>query len=341
MELVLEIERAGGARSWHRLEGASFIIGRALASDVIVDDPYVEGRHAEVRRGDDGTWYLHDLGSTNGTWRGSSRVEGPLTLVAGQELRVGHTIVRVRDRDEAASPALLDRPMVAAPAVATLPEVPEPVLAPWLASRKGGRFVLAAVALYGLNGWLGSTAQSAASELFTMASGMWLLLSLWAGAWAIFGRLVVHRFHYSGHLVIASASAVAALALMTLDSWLEFLLPGSTMPWLLGVGITVAYVAATVAAHLGLATHLPRARLARTATGLGLGMLLLLGVSELVEENEYTFAPTFVASLKPVAPRFVPAVAVEAFTATLADLQDEVDRLARDGERPPSFSFDP
>lgn len=341
MELMLEIERAGGARSWHRVEGAALTLGRALANEVIVDDPYLEGRHAEVTRGDDGTWYLHDLGSTNGVWMGATRVQGPLALVPGQELRLGHTIVRVRDRHEGVAPALVDRPAAPAPRVAAASAAGEPALARWLGEQKGGRYVLAAIVLFALNTWLGSSSQSAASELFTMGSGVWLLLSVWAGAWAIFSRIVVQRFYYNGHLVIAATSAVAALALLALGGWLEFLAPGSSLPGALSAGLGIVYVAATVCAHLGLATHLPRERLVRTATGLGLGMLLLFGVSEAIDDREYTFMPSYVASLKPVTPGVVPAVPVEAFTATLDDLQAEVDRLARDGERPPSFSLDP
>ena len=42
------------------------VIGRMSSNDVVLSDPNVSRRHAELRR-DDGRWVLVDLGSTNGT----------------------------------------------------------------------------------------------------------------------------------------------------------------------------------------------------------------------------------------------------------------------------------
>lgn len=42
------------------------VIGRLATSDIVIDDPNVSRRHAELRRDDDG-WMLVDLGSTNGS----------------------------------------------------------------------------------------------------------------------------------------------------------------------------------------------------------------------------------------------------------------------------------
>jgi pSer/pThr/pTyr-binding forkhead associated (FHA) protein len=47
----------------------SFIIGTDATCDVRVnDDPYVSNRHARVTQDDDGSIWIEDLGSTNGTW---------------------------------------------------------------------------------------------------------------------------------------------------------------------------------------------------------------------------------------------------------------------------------
>lgn len=45
---------------------APVVIGRMSTSDVVLSDPNVSRRHAELRR-DGGTWRIIDLGSTNGT----------------------------------------------------------------------------------------------------------------------------------------------------------------------------------------------------------------------------------------------------------------------------------
>ncbi len=63
------------------------IIGRSHTCDVIVTRPEVSRRHARlVFR--DGSWFVHDLGSTNGTTVNGTRV-GRCRLEAGDELTIG------------------------------------------------------------------------------------------------------------------------------------------------------------------------------------------------------------------------------------------------------------
>src|SRR5205814_4968919 len=47
------------------LSGARVVMGRSRDCDVVLDDPNVSRRHAELRRQGD-TWMVADLGSTNG-----------------------------------------------------------------------------------------------------------------------------------------------------------------------------------------------------------------------------------------------------------------------------------
>src|SRR4051812_49659761 len=53
--------------------GTVATIGRDRSSTVVVDDPLVSPRHAEIRRREDGTYQIVDLGSRRGTFRGDRR----------------------------------------------------------------------------------------------------------------------------------------------------------------------------------------------------------------------------------------------------------------------------
>ena len=67
------------------------IIGKA--GPVVVDDPAVSTRHAEL--GFDGRgWLLSDLGSTNGTFVDGRRLDGPMYLQPGQVVQLGQTRLR-------------------------------------------------------------------------------------------------------------------------------------------------------------------------------------------------------------------------------------------------------
>ena len=69
--------------------------GRADSCRVQLDDTYVSTLHARMFS-KDGTWFVEDLGSTNGTYLNRVKVTGPSPIAVGDEVRVGKTIVEVR-----------------------------------------------------------------------------------------------------------------------------------------------------------------------------------------------------------------------------------------------------
>lgn len=66
----------------------SIVIGRDDGVDVLIDNPSVSRRHAEIRLGDDG-WEVEDLGSSNGTFIGGTKIQGPHRLGLGDEIGFG------------------------------------------------------------------------------------------------------------------------------------------------------------------------------------------------------------------------------------------------------------
>lgn len=93
----LELEAgAGGLAPGERFSlGTHTILGRAAESDVVIDDPYVSARHAEVTRTGAG-YKLRDLGSTNGTYVNGRRIWGERVLRPGDRVRLGDTILKFR-----------------------------------------------------------------------------------------------------------------------------------------------------------------------------------------------------------------------------------------------------
>ncbi len=77
------------------LGSAPITIGRAPDSTLVVDDEYASARHARLFP-HEGQWVAEDLGSTNGTWIGKTRLTAPTVLQVGQSLRVGQTVLELR-----------------------------------------------------------------------------------------------------------------------------------------------------------------------------------------------------------------------------------------------------
>ena len=77
-----------------RLSGAADI-GRADRCAIRLDDTYVSQVHARLV-GDDGSWYVEDLGSTNGTFLNDHKVEQRAEVHAGDVVKVGKTVLELR-----------------------------------------------------------------------------------------------------------------------------------------------------------------------------------------------------------------------------------------------------
>jgi predicted component of type VI protein secretion system len=66
----------------------SIIVGREDGVDVVIDNPSVSRRHAEIRLGDNG-WEVEDLGSSNGTFIRGTKIQGAQSIGLGDEIGFG------------------------------------------------------------------------------------------------------------------------------------------------------------------------------------------------------------------------------------------------------------
>jgi hypothetical protein len=78
----------GGGRR-NVLSGSRVVLGRSREADIVLQDPNVSRRHAELRR-DDGGWQIVDLGSTNGIKVNGRRVDSQ-QLSVGDQITIGVT----------------------------------------------------------------------------------------------------------------------------------------------------------------------------------------------------------------------------------------------------------
>ena len=71
---------------------AGVTVGRSRQCDVVLSDPNVSRRHAEIRpRGN--AWVLTDLGSTNGSLLNGHRVDRPEVIHPGDEIELGTSVI--------------------------------------------------------------------------------------------------------------------------------------------------------------------------------------------------------------------------------------------------------
>jgi pSer/pThr/pTyr-binding forkhead associated (FHA) protein len=70
-------------------------VGRAEACQIQLPDTYASSFHARIFNRD-GSWYIEDLGSTNGTYVNQRRITAPAELRAGDRVKIGKTTLDLR-----------------------------------------------------------------------------------------------------------------------------------------------------------------------------------------------------------------------------------------------------
>lgn len=86
-QALLAVKRGPNAGSTFLIDKDVTTAGRHPESDIFLDDVTVSRRHAEVRRRGR-EFFLHDVGSLNGTYVGGERVD-VTKLASGDEVQIG------------------------------------------------------------------------------------------------------------------------------------------------------------------------------------------------------------------------------------------------------------
>ena len=289
--------------------GARCRIGRGLACEVILDDPFVAAEHALLTLTADGRVHVQDLATRNGV-----RIDGqPIDpqggrIVAQGELGIGRTRLRLRTGEAPLAP---ERPFR------------RDLLRRHRTALAATGLTLCCVFAAFLQ-WTLAPEQLAArmliAELVALAG-----LSVWVGAWCLVARLTVGAWRVRIHLAIAAI----CVALWAWGYWLHGLAAFALQwRWLGPVMAVLAGVVAMVATwmHLRHATNLQRVVLAPLAVAVA---LLCYGVWWLVELQLDPRAVNRVepgARIYPASLRLAPSMDAGDYFADVAALKREANR---------------
>ena len=289
--------------------GGTLCIGRSLDCDLVIDDAYAAGRHAQLVLQQDGRLLVRDLGARNGTRvDGRAIPAGGEALLGAGELRIGRTVVRVRTQE------------------AQLP--PERVFRRNLLRRH--RTLLAitgfvmCLAFAVLSQWLAAPGE-AGPRMLVAVLVTFAVLGVWVGFWSLVARLGIGAWQIRIHLSIAAifvAVCAWGYALLQLLSYM--------LQW---PGLVVAFILA--GALLALATawlHLRNATTYSPGVALVLGALAPLMLGGLLWLGDLQLHPRSVNRID-AGPDVYPSLLRLSPSTDLSDYLSDAQSLQRDANR--------
>jgi FHA domain len=92
--VTLMVHVDGATRPRAMYVATNTVIGRGAECDLRLDDTFVSQEHARIFA-KDGSWYVEDLGSTNGTFVNEQRLSAPAMLTTGDRIRIGTTVLEL------------------------------------------------------------------------------------------------------------------------------------------------------------------------------------------------------------------------------------------------------
>ena len=298
----------------HRCDGVEVRIGRGYDNDVVIDDPYVAPQHLRVFRGDDGTLVAEDLGSASGLRIDGGRAQPRVVVDGDHPLRIGRTLVRIREADHAVAPE-----RVAAPPARMWP--------------RALALAAAVVALESLSLWLTQTSEPKMSRhaltLVTVAG----VVLVWTTVWAILNRIFTGHARFERHLVIALAALLAFSLIDELVDMGAFALSWRMLADFSYVGLWMLF-AALCYFHLREIGPAHRRLKAIVVFGLGTAAIATQTLAQYqYEKGPWVSRESYVRKLYPPSVRLVAPQDDASFFTGVERLQADLDR-ARKEETP-------
>lgn len=286
-------------------------VGRAIDSDVVIDDSFVAPQHLVIDVEADNGPRLLALPSLNGVQMGGRGVPigqaQALHTSEGTQLTLGHTTLRLRWPGEVLAP---ERPLRRGPMLSTL--------------------IVCLMLFWGLQAatiWLQLDPGAKVAEWLPALMTVPVGVAAWCGAWSLASKLFQQRPDFLGHLGIA---AVYLLGIESSSILLPQVAAATSWDWLsrVAVGTVAAIGTAMVVAHVGLV--LPQRRgLIRLLAAIGFAVIAAVTLTQNQQRNDRYFSELYTSTLPMPALRGAATLPVDEVLEVMPLLRQRVDANAK------------
>ncbi|MGN6527911.1 MAG: FHA domain-containing protein [Burkholderiaceae bacterium] len=315
LALIELLDRDGQARQATRVSAWPVRIGRALDSDVVLDDPHVAAHHLELVE-HDGAVQVVPASTINGVRVGRATVAAgtAATLPASGLLHVGPLTLRVR----LASSALAPEQRWVDPGGGRR-------RAAWLLA-----LALLAAAWAGFDLWLSSVPGESGTAMTGMYLAAPLGLGIWCGLWALVSKIFQRQFAFWPHLEAALFWPLLATIVEAVCGQAAFAL---SMPVLAKAGHVLAIAALAMLLWRHLSIVQPTRR--RAFGWILVGVVAVVGglnVAERVRHQQPLVGGLYLGTISLPGMRLAKPESADAFVQSAAPLQKSLARWAKKGD---------
>lgn len=321
-QLYLEqLDRLGRVRHRTGIDRLPFTIGRAYDNDLIVDDPYVSLSHCRLESSKSGVVRVIDQESDNGCIALPSRNKvGTLELGDSDSFRIGHTIFRVR------SASYADLPATRAIGIS------------FGASNMMHSAWLAVASLLLLTVYMGiKTHMSGYNEfnwikyIFGEATPALIVITVIAGMWALFTRLLDQHFNFVPHILILTLLTFTLDGLSNTITLASYML---SLEHLTVITVTILMMLSVVSVwfyfHLHFATHLPAKTKSMISAFVAITIVTIGYQGDVVKLYHYDRNGTTLSSnLYPAGWQLTSGQGLEDYIEQTKSLKEEADHYAQ------------
>lgn len=307
--IVQHSRRHGRLSEFVKSSGETLTVGRGFDNDVILSDHFVDEQQLRFEY-KEGQWYLKLLGTTNPVVLNNKPVSlEEIPINSGDQLTVGRTNLIL---------LLSNHP---------LEQTRKMMLQNWMYHKvlrlalPLGMLLLAALlsvfvdyqAISGKVLW----GQLAANGLVFM-----LMITVWAGVWALIGRLLRHKPYFLTQLYFTAMMMALLSAGMLFNGYVEYITSSRMLKYLVEWGFLLVIFSLTLKYNLSYATDLKK-RGTISFSMIAIFMLFIFLMGHL-QKREFSTEPEYSRTLKPP---FANWSSNKTVTVYLQDLDEQFKKL--------------
>jgi hypothetical protein len=290
----------------HPVADGAITIGRGYANHIVLDDPHVAPEHLRIERDTEGRLVVTDLGSINGLYLDGRRHRTDRLVLDGDApIRIGQTLLRVREASHAVAP---ERPAL-------------------LVRRSWPLLVLLGAIILGielLGAWRNDFRELKASTYIQPLLVVIATVGVWVSVWTLLCRLLTRTARFTSHFLIGLA---ALLAISVVNEIVDFSAFALSLPALLDMrsGFSLAIIGVAAFCHMRV---IGPARLRLKLAGAVAVPALLIGYHAVTEaDDQRAYDPAHVVHLLlPPGFRLSPLKSEDRFLADITAMKAELDR---------------